>query len=69
MTEALVQLMVGIAHRIDVIDIDLHSDLVALYDERVPVLFARRENESAAPGRQLCHYFLDVEQVKVFCEQ
>ena len=69
MREALVQLMVGIPHRIDVIDIDLNGELVALYDERVPVLFASRVDGSAAPGRQLCHYFLDEEQVKAFCEQ
>ena len=41
---------------VDVIDVDADPELVALYDELVPVLFGHREGETPA---QLCHYFLN----------
>ena len=68
MHEALIRLMGDIPHCIEIIDIDLNIDLVNLYDELVPVLFASRGERSAQSGKQLCHYFLDVEQVRAFCE-
>lgn len=69
MREALVALLADVAHHIDIIDIDGDPGLLVLYDELVPVLFARRSETAAQPGRQLCHYFLDVNEVRAFCEQ
>ena len=48
---------------VDVIDVDADSMLVARYDELVPVLIGLREGH--AP-RQLCHYVLDENAVRVF---
>lgn len=53
-------------HNIDVIDVDADEALVALYDELVPVLFAKK---SDAEPQQICHYFLDVERLKVFLDE
>ena len=69
MRAALAELMAGVDHRIDVIDVDSDPDLLVLYDELVPVLFASWTETGAQPGRQLCHYFLDVNEVRAFCEQ
>lgn len=69
MREALVELMAGVPHRIDIVDIDLDPRLVSRYDELVPVLFASQVDQPLQPGRQLCHYFLDVDQVRAFCDQ
>jgi hypothetical protein len=41
---------------LDIVDVDSDPELVALYDELVPVLVARQADGSQ---RQLCHYFLD----------
>ena len=43
-------------------DIDADADLLARYDERVPVLTAG-EGEAV---RELCHYFLDVGAVRAY---
>jgi thioredoxin-like negative regulator of GroEL len=43
----------GQAYSVDVVDVDADPDLVARYDELVPVLVA------APAGTELCHYFLD----------
>ncbi len=48
---------------VNVIDIDLHADLVQRYDELVPVLMGCRYG---VPDQQLCHYFLDENAVKSF---
>lgn len=48
---------------IDVIDVDADEELVAQYDELVPVLIAKKEGEDPV---QLCHYFLDVPKLKSF---
>jgi len=42
----------GVAYSVDVVDVDADPDLVARYDELVPVLVD-------AAGLELCHYFLD----------
>jgi hypothetical protein len=42
----------GVAYSVDVVDVDADPDLVARYDELVPVLID-------ATGAELCHYFLD----------
>lgn len=48
---------------ISVIDVDADEGLIAMYDELVPVLTAKK------PGGQelqICHYFLDVNKLKEF---
>lgn len=44
----------------DVINIDEDENLVELYNERVPVLFAVKEQ------KELCHYFLDSTVIKAY---
>ena len=43
---------------IDVLDVDGDPELVALYDERVPVLLHE--------DKELCHYFLEVAKVREY---
>lgn len=58
----------SVIHRVDVIDIDLdgNEELLAQYDELVPVLSASRDGE---PTQQLCHYFLDMPSLQRFLNQ
>lgn len=58
---------VGIAapYTVEVIDVDADPELLAQYDELVPVLMASRAGE---PPQQLCHYFLDHEALRKFIE-
>tara|TARA_R110001599_G_scaffold64023_3_gene178622 strand:- start:200671 stop:200877 length:207 start_codon:yes stop_codon:yes gene_type:complete len=53
------------AHKfvIEVVDVDNDEQLLALYDELVPVLYARIDNR---PVERLCHYFLDEKAVLGF---
>ncbi|MFC5475162.1 glutaredoxin family protein [Paraherbaspirillum soli] len=53
------------AHRftVELIDVDADPELLAQYDEMVPVLLGSKDGQAAM---QLCHYFLDVEKVKAF---
>jgi hypothetical protein len=55
--------LVGDQISVNVIDIDLHTELVQRYDELVPVLIGCRDGQ---PDQQLCHYFLDENEVKGF---
>ena len=55
--------LVGEDLSVNVIDIDLHSELVQRYDELVPVLIGCRDGQLE---QQLCHYFLDENAVKGF---
>ena len=55
--------LVGDAVTVDVIDVDADPDLVARYDELVPVLVGHREGEQPV---QLCHYFLNENTVSEF---
>ena len=55
--------LVGHEISVNVIDIDLHPELVQRYDELVPVLIGSRDEK---PDQQLCHYFLDENVVKGF---
>ena len=55
--------LVGDESSVNVIDIDLHTELVQRYDELVPVLIGCRDGQ---PEQQLCHYFLDENAVKGF---
>ena len=53
----------GDALPIEVIDVDMHAELVERYDELVPVLVGVEEGH--AP-RQLCNYFLNENNVRSF---
>lgn len=55
--------LVGDEISVNVIDIDLHTELVQRFDELVPVLIGCRDGQ---PEQQLCHYFLDENAVKGF---
>ena len=55
--------LVGDEVSVNVIDIDLHAELVQRYDELVPVLIGCRDGQT---DQQLCHYFLDENAVKGF---
>ena len=55
--------LVGDEISVNVIDIDLYTELVQRYDELVPVLIGCRDGQ---PEQQLCHYFLDENAVKGF---
>ncbi len=61
--------LLEIPYQLVVIDIDQDAQLVDLYDELVPVLFAYKSQDrvQAGPGKKLCHYFLDANVVKEFC--
>ena len=48
---------------IEVIDVDLHPELVERYDELVPVLVGVEEGQ---PPQQLCNYFLNENKVRTF---
>ena len=65
---ALESLLGDIPYQLSIIDIDQDPALVELYDEIVPVLFARKSTDLGSDlGQKLCHYFLDPVQVKEFC--
>lgn len=51
------------AFTVDVVDVDLNADLIAQYDELVPVLLGSKDG---GPAIRLCHYFLDAARVKKF---
>jgi len=71
MHQALSVLLKDVPHQVNVIDVDEDAELLNLYDELVPVLFAQRSVADGAngAGQRLCHYFLDVEKVKAFCNE
>jgi hypothetical protein len=48
---------------VELVDVDADPELVARYDELVPVLAGSKDGK---PPVQLCHYFLDAEAVKGF---
>jgi hypothetical protein len=50
------------------LDVDQDTALLDLYDELVPVLFARKSTDIGL-GENLCHYFLDQNKVKEFCNE
>lgn len=51
------------AFTLDVRDVDQEPEALAEYDELVPVLLGRHENETP---QRLCHYFLDQERLAAF---
>lgn len=67
MLQALRAFDVDNAFMIDVVDIDADpdSDLLARYDELVPVLLGRKEDGQLM---QLCHYFFDETAVRAFLD-
>jgi len=65
MRAALVGLQLDMPYALEVVDIDADPDLVARYDELVPVLLGVRTDGEAM---QLCHYFLDEAAVRAFVE-
>ena len=71
MRDALEKLVQHIPHQIVISDVDQDPELLKHYDELVPVLFALKVDgqNSSGIGQQLCHYFLDVEKVKAFCNE
>jgi hypothetical protein len=48
---------------INVVDVDADEELVARFDELVPVLYGQKEGKEP---QQICHYFLDVEKLKAY---
>lgn len=65
---ALEKLLGDILYQLTITDVDLDPTLLELYDELVPVLFARKSG-NAGVEEQLCHYFLDAKKVKEFCNE
>lgn len=65
---ALEKLLGDVPYQLIVLDVDQNPGLLDLYDELVPVLLA---SKSTNPGvaEKLCHYFLDPEKVKEFCNE
>ncbi len=61
MQQALAPLQAEFEFRLTVVDVDADPELVALYDELVPVLVAPQADGSM---RRLCHYFLDQAAVR-----
>jgi hypothetical protein len=51
---------------VEVIDVDDHPELVAKYDELVPVLSGSKDGRAPI---QLCHYFLDAGSVRKFLNE
>ncbi|WP_370868590.1 glutaredoxin family protein [Undibacterium sp.] len=48
---------------VKVTDIDQDDELLALYDELVPVLVGQKEGQSQ---QRICHYYLDPAALKAF---
>lgn len=68
---ALEKLVEHIPHEIQILDVDQNPKLLILYDELVPVLSCRKLAGNDRPNieQQLCHYFLDEDKVKEFCNE
>jgi len=63
MLQALQAFDIGQPYAVEVIDVDADPELVARYDELVPVLLGAKGEE---PPLQLCHYFLDEAALRSF---
>jgi hypothetical protein len=66
MLEALQTLSNEYPFTIDVVDVDTDEDLVARFDELVPVLFGKKDE---AASEQICHYFFDEAKTRAFLAQ
>ena len=51
---------------VQVLDVDADEALIALYDELVPVLTAKKNAEQEV---QICHYFLDETKLKAYLHE
>ncbi|MDO5687207.1 MAG: glutaredoxin family protein [Neisseria sp.] len=60
MLDALAPLQSEYGFTVDVVDVDDFPELVAQYDELVPVLLA-------ADDKQICHWHLDEAAVRAYC--
>lgn len=63
MLEALQALSSEYPFTVETVDVDSDETLVAQFDERVPVLFARKDDASAV---ELCNYFLNEARTREF---
>ncbi len=61
--EALLAALGQSSARIDMVDVDADAELVARYDELVPVLMGR---DRRGQWLQLCHYHLDEVKLREF---
>jgi len=61
MLTALSALKTEFDFQLDIVDVDSDPQLIAIYDDLVPVLV---KGTSASPGAMLCHYFLDEQVVR-----
>lgn len=59
LVSALTPLAAELGWRIEVVDVDADDELVARWDELVPVLLHE--------GQELCHYHLDEVAVRAYC--
>jgi thiol-disulfide isomerase/thioredoxin len=48
---------------VEVVDVDANEELVARYDELVPVLVGSKNGGELV---EICHYFLDQEKLRAF---
>jgi hypothetical protein len=64
MLVALNALMGDVRFDVNVVDVDADEALVALYDEKVPVLVGVQNGVPVEV--ELCHYFLDEQRVTEF---
>ena len=66
MFEALQTLSSEYPFTVEVIDIDADEALIAQFDELVPVLFVRKDDDDTVP---LCNYFIDEIKVREILSQ
>ena len=66
MRDAVMQYQREAAFDLEIVDVDADPDLIAQYDELVPVLATR-----GADGRtrMLCHYFLDPSALRALLDE
>ncbi len=67
MQAALTLLLQDMPYQLTILDVDHDPVLLQQYDELVPVLCAQKSPD--AVQQQLCHYFLDSDKVKAFCNE
>lgn len=63
MVEALQALSSEYPFTVDVMDVDADEELVAQFDELVPVLFGKKDETAS---EQICHYFFDEAKTRAF---
>jgi thiol-disulfide isomerase/thioredoxin len=63
MLEALQTLSGEYPFTVEVVDVDADEDLVAQFDELVPVLFGKK---NGAASERICHYFFNEAKTRAF---